>query len=268
MNLPRTMALLITFWPLAPALAQGEGAFGQVIRIDAEGFDDSAGRITFSELPLMTGNPVFYPGSYGAPDDGVVVGFAGYFVGQRIASPGACPQGAVATGCVEGQPQTPLRLASDAPATRIIDDSANPNSPSLSGSPIFNGPVSIVFDRDVAGVGLAGGYFDTPESTAIQAFNRQGQLIGGVRNVGKGMEYMALVTRDGSEQIAGIQFSLVGAESAGFGIDDVTFAFSGQLDRSQIEGLGLPPEVQPLPVPAPPVINDDGPRQFMYRLPG
>lgn len=248
------LALLLA----GPVLAQDNGAFGNVRRIELDAFLPEAGRITFSELPLGTRNPVFYPSSYGAGPDGVYVGFAGYFEGQGPGTPATCPAGAPLSGCVGGSPVAPLRLAAGSPNTMIVEDSSNPNSPALSGSPKFNGTVSFVFDKDLAGVGLAGGYFDAVETTAITAFDRSGRVIGGVRNLTEGMDYLALVTADGSNTIAGIQFSLVGAEPAGFAIDDLSFAFSSQLDPEKIEAAEPPtPELFD---PAP-----EGPRQFMHK---
>lgn len=245
-----------------PARAETDGAFGRVIRIEPEAFTAKAGRITFSELPLGTRDPVFHPSTYGAAEaEGVLVGFGGFFEGQFLGT--GCPPGTAMTGCVEGQPAAPLRLATRAPSTQIAEDGSNPHSPSLSGSPLFNGPISIVFARDVAGVGLAGGYFNTVGGTAIQAFDRQGRLIGGVRNVETGMEFMALVTSDGSETIAGLQFSLVGAEQAGFGIDDLAFASAEQIDRSQVEGL---PPLDAAATPEEMTFEAPAPQQLMYRM--
>ena len=230
---------------VAPALAQDQGSFGRVIRIDREAFQPSAGQVTFSEFALDTVNPIFAPSDYGGEIGGVTITFGGYFAGQRIASPAVCPPGAVPTGCVEGEPTAPLRLDQTAPHTYIVNDESNPRTPSLSGSPRHNGPVSMLFDKDVAGVGLAGGFFDSRKSTAILAFDRNGRLIGGVRNLERGMEYMALVTADGANRIAGLQFALVGDEPAGFGIDDLTVARIEQMDQSQIEGLAPLPENLP-----------------------
>ena len=221
-----------------PSQAADQGSFGKVIRIPREAFTPDAGRITFSEKPLRSRNPFYNPPDYGAGASGVKVTFGGYFVGQNMATRAQCPRGAGLTGCLAGTPRAPLRLAGVSPATFITSDRANPTSPSLSGSPQFNGPVSILFDKDIAGVGLAGGYFNAKKSTAIQAFDRDGRLIGGVKNIGLGMEYMALVTEDGRNRIAGLQFSLVGPEPAGYAIDDLVFAFAGQLDREQIGSIG------------------------------
>ncbi len=236
---------LAGFWPAVPA-AQDQGSFGRVIRIPREAFSPDAGRITFSEKPTGSRNPFYRPADYGADASGAKVTFGGYFVGQSLARAAQCPRGASRTGCLTGKPRAPLRLSGRAPTTLISPDHANPTSPSLSGWPRFNGPVSILFDKDVAGVGLAGGYFNAPRSTAIQAYDRNGNLIGGVKNLGLGMEYMALVTEDGRNRIAGLQFSLVGPEPAGYGIDDLVFAFAGQLDRSQIGRLGVALKTAPV----------------------
>jgi hypothetical protein len=211
------------------------GRFGRVIRIEQSAFLPDAGEIGFDEFRLGTGNPIYRPEDYGGAPGGITVRLGGYFLGQRLAHSEECPSGARPTGCVAGTPATPLRLDPGAPPVFSVEDRINPHSPSLSGSPRLNGPITMVFDRDVAGVGLYAGYFDRARSTAIRVFDREGNLIGGVVNIGAGMEYLALVTDDGSERIAGLQFSLVGNEPAGFGIDDVRFA-----TRRQIAGDRLP----------------------------
>lgn len=226
----------ILFVPVA-SQAQNQGSFGKVIRINRNAFSPEAGLITFSEKPVTSRNPFYRPADYGAGSDGVNVTFSGYFQGQRLAKSGQCPRGASRSGCLSGKPTAPLRLSASAPNVFIASDRANPTSPSLSGTPMFNGPVSVLFDRDIAGVGLAGGYFDAVRSTAIQVFDRKGNLIGGVKNITKGMEYLALVTEDGRNRIAGLQFSLVGPEPAGYAIDELSFAFSSQLNRGQIGSL-------------------------------
>lgn len=234
LHLLQALSIFLIF----PAQAVGDqGEFGKVIRVKPDAFLPEAGRIGFDEFRVRTINPVYEPAEYGAGPAGVTVVFNGFFAGQRLGDRSQCPVGANRHGCVVGAPTDPLTLARSAPRTFTDDDGANPRSPSLSGSPRFNGPISMVFSKDVAGVGLMGGYFDLPRSTAIRAFDRRGNMIGGVRNIGTGMEYLALVTEDGRERIAGLQFSLVGPEPAGYGIDDLSFAFSTQLDANQIPAL-------------------------------
>lgn len=223
--------------PAAGAASEDQGSFGEVIRIDRNAFKPSAGLITFSEKRRGSRNPLYRPGDYGGEPNGITVTFAGFFQGQRLANSAQCPRGANRSGCIAGLPSAPLTLMPNSPTTFIENDGSNPRSPSLSGSPRFNGAVSIMFSRDIAGVGLVGGYFNAVRSTAIRVFDRNGNQIGGVKNLATGMEYLALVTSDGSERIAGLQFSLVGPEPAGYAIDDLSFAFASQINREQVPGL-------------------------------
>ncbi len=202
-----------------------------ILRINETAFTPQAGLITFDEFAVNTVNPTYLPTDYGgnlatAP----TVSFDGYFVGQGLSSNAGvdCPGGAP-TACVVGTPTASLALDASSPDTFITTDGSNPTSPVLSGSPLFNGAVSILFDKDVAGVGLDGGYFDAAESTAITAFARDGSVLGQVKNTGTGIEFLGLVTDDGSELIAGLQFSLIGPEPAGFAIDNLRFGTSGQV---------------------------------------
>lgn len=202
---------------------------GGIIRVSAANFVAGSGRITFSEFPLSTQNPTYPPASYGGTAADPTVTFRGFFAGQALGVAATCPPGAALTGCVVGTPSNPLTLALTSPNTSIVGDGANPTSPVLSGSPTFNGPIAILFDRDLAAVGLDGGFFDSVGSTAITAFRRDGTVIGSVTNTGTGIEFLGLATASGSETIAGFLFSLVGAEAAGFAIDNVRFARAGQI---------------------------------------
>jgi hypothetical protein len=83
--------------------------------------------------------------------------------------------------------------------------------------------VSVLFDKDVAGVGLEGGFFNAIGGTAIKAFDRNGQFLGQVANAALGIEFLGLATDDGADKIAGLQFSLIGPEPAGFAIDNLRF---------------------------------------------
>jgi hypothetical protein len=228
----------------AAALLGGGG--GGVIRIDESAFQAGSGLITFSELPLGTNNPVYAPATYGGAGDDPQVSFGGFFQGQSLGDASTCPPGAALSGCVIGDATAPLAFAPGAPVTMIVNDGANPTSPVLSGSPTFNGPIAILFDSDVAGVGLDGGFFDNVGGTAITAFARDGSVIGSVLNEETEIEFLGLVTADGSDTIAGLLFSLVGAESAGFAIDNVRF---GTGDVVQPPGPPAPPE--PVPTSGP-----------------
>ena len=201
-----------------------------IVRIDQTAFKPSAGKITFSEFPAGTFNPSYSPADYGGLATGTSVTFDGFFLGQGLSGTPAvdCPGGAP-SGCVVGTPSSSLALAPASPNTFITRDGANPTSPVLSGTPTFNGPISILFSQDLAGVGLDGGYFDAPASTAIKAFARDGSFLGQVNNTGLGIEFLGLVTNDGSAAIAGLQFSLIGPEPAGFAIDNLQFGLPGEV---------------------------------------
>lgn len=214
---------------LAAALLTSGAANAAIIKIDETAFNAGAGLITFSEFSVGTTNPTYNPGDYGGGAGSPVVTFGGYFEGQSLGGPGDCPAGAAITGCVVGSPTGPLALDSNSPNTFITNDGANPTSPVLSGTPTFNGAISIFFDTDLAGVGLDGGFFDAIGGTAITAFDRAGNVIGSVQNETTGIEFLGLVTDGNVNTIAGLQFSLVGSEPAGFGIDNLRFGFGDQI---------------------------------------
>lgn len=234
---------LITAMEAAALLgAPGAGAGSGIIRVEPSAFVAGSGLITFSEFANGTANPVYPPAAYGGDPGDPVVTFRGFFAGQALGTPATCPPGAALTGCVVGAATAPLALDPASPGTAIVSDSANPSSPVLSGTPTFNGPIAIVFDTDLAGVGLDGGFFDDVGSTAITAFRRDGTVIGSVLNDGTGIEFLGLVTADGSDAIAGLLFSLVGAEAAGFAIDNLRFGTAGTV---------VPPQPPRPAVPAP-----------------
>jgi hypothetical protein len=169
------------------------------------------------------------------------VTFGGYFTGQSAGStnPSACPSGAIVSGCVLGSPTGPLSIDPSSPSTFIADDGAMPTSPILSGSPLYNGSIAILFSTPQVGVGLDGGYFNAVGSTAITAFSADGTDIGSVTNDQTGDEFLGLVTADGQPEISGLLFSLVGDEPFGFDIDNVEFGVQGQVI---IPGGGTVPE--------------------------
>ena len=202
-----------------------------ILKVDKAAFIAGSGLITFSEFPLTTTNPTYLPANYGGGALSPTVTFDGFFTGQSLSANPAvdCPSGAP-SGCVVGSPSGPLSLAAGAPDTFITTDTANPTSPVLSGTPRFNGPIGILFSADQAGVGLDGGFFDNKGGTAITAFARDGSLLGVVTNTVTGIEFLGLVTDDGKSRIAGLLFSLVGAEGAGFAIDNVRLGKEGEVD--------------------------------------
>jgi hypothetical protein len=181
--------------------------------VDTTTFGPTSGLITFSEKPLATVNPVYAPGEYGGGAFAPTVSFGGLFAGQTNTG-----------GVVAGTPTAGLGLTGIA---KIVRDDANPTAPVLGGgegSTLFSTPISILFSRNVSAVGLDGGFFDTIGSTGITAFGRDGTNLGSVVNTARGIEFLGLVTDDASNQIAGLQFSLVGGDAQGFAIDNVRFS--------------------------------------------
>jgi hypothetical protein len=208
------------------AITISSSAKAAVIQVDEGAFVAGAGQITFSEKPLGTQNPVYAPGDYGGGAGSPTVTFGGFFTGQSL---GGNVCGGAATGCVIGTPTGPLSLDANSPVTFIANDAASPNSPVLSGSPLFNGPIAILFSTPQTGVGLVGGFFDNLNSTAITAFGVNGNILGSVSNGQTGEEFLGLVTSDHSATIDGLLFSLVGAEAAGFAVDDIRFGVGEQV---------------------------------------
>jgi hypothetical protein len=212
------------------AIATVTTAHAGIIQIDETDFVAGAGLITFSEYPVNTVNPVYAPATYGGGAGSPTVTFDGYFAGQSLsATPGVDCPGAAASACVVGDPTGPLALDASSPDTFITTDGSNPTSPVLSGSPRFNGPVAVLFDIDVAGVGFDAGYFNAVGSTGITAFARDGSLLGTVVNQTIGVEFLGLVTDSGEALIAGVFLDLVGAEPFGFAIDNLRFGIEGQV---------------------------------------
>jgi choice-of-anchor A domain-containing protein len=186
-------------------------------RVQKADFTQEPGIITFSEFPVNTQNPTYTPTDYGGLATQPTVTFGGLFVGQSVGSP-AC--GGEASGCVTGVAASPLTLNPN-PTTFITNDGANPTSPVLSGSPTFNGPISILLSDTVSSIGFDGGYFDAIGGTAIRAFAADGTFLGQISNLGHGIEFLGITV--GVPIIKGVQLSLVGPEPAGFAIDNLIF---------------------------------------------
>src|SRR3546814_18191628 len=73
------------------------------------------------------------------------------------------------------------------------------------------------FDTDQFGVGFDGGFFNAAGSPGIRAFDRAGNILGTVSNMGLGIEFLGLVTDNGLDQIAGVQLTLDGAAGSAAG---------------------------------------------------
>jgi len=249
------LALLLTAAPPTQGQVQGQtqGQVG-VVRVEERQFKAGAGRITFAEVALGAVNPVYPPSRYGGGADSPTVRFAGHFRGRRLGRSDECPRGAVVTGCLMGAPSSPLTLDAASPSVSTLPFLApsaqqGGQPPALGGSPRWNGPVAIWFDRDVAAVGLQGIGFNAVGGTSITVYDRQGRVLGRTVNRGVLIEFMGLATADLSARIAGLEFHLVGAEPHGFGVDNIRFGAPQQID---LPGVTPPAPAPPPPPPPPP----------------
>ena len=215
------------------ATSYATNAHADVVRIFESDFLAGSNLITFGEVGLGSINPTYAWNDY---DGGVAgdptVNFGGFFSGQMLSpNPAAdCAPVAPPTACVVGTPTGPLSLDPTSPDTFTVDDLAPaPDNPVLSGTPTLNGPIAVLFDIDLAGVGFDAGFFNADQSLGLQAFDRDGNLLGVVENAGTGFEFLGLRTDDGTAKIAGVLFSLTDFEPAGFGIDNLRFALEGEV---------------------------------------
>ena len=210
-----------------------------LVNLGPGSFTPLAPEITFDEQPVGTINPVY--NFLAVPGLGnETVSFAGTFMGQTVTP------GPVVT-LINHLPTGPLALNAAGPQTQITNDGApGATSPILSGSPIFNGPISVLFSTPVAAVGLKGGYFDNAHSTSIEAYDATGASLGILSNSVTGFEFYGLADASGQNVISGISFYVTGDEPAGFEIDDLTFgaaqAVVGTVPESptwMLAGIGL-----------------------------
>ncbi len=116
--------------------------------------------------------------------------------------------------------------SSGADAQFIANDAANPDSPELSGTPQFAGDVGAHFvlpntkqPATVDSVSMDVGYIDNPGSTEVNAFDSNGALLGSVVANQMGFNHLTLAFKG----IASFVVTSVSGESAGFGVDNVSF---------------------------------------------
>lgn len=206
-----------------------------LVNLGADSFTPLATQITFSEQALGTVNPTYsFNGLTDLTNGTFTVTFDGYFVGQ--ADNGAYPD-----TLTDPTPNSPLTLDAASPDTFITNDGASPYSPVLSGTPLFNGIISVLFSDAVAGVGLLGGYFDAIGATTIEAYDEFGNSLGSVTNTALGMEFFGLADESGANIIKGISFYITGNEPAGFAIDNLTFGAASVIDDDDVN----PPVPEP-----------------------
>lgn len=223
------LVLMLSFvtWIVRPAPARSQSLNG-IHSVTAVDFSQSTAKITFKEVPADTFNPVITPNLYGANNSAPSLSFNSMFEGQSY-SPDEnrdC-QGATPLGCIIGNPSSPLSLSTDRYTRdiRVVSDSNLSDSRGLGTQD--NAAYSILFDKDVASVGLTIGQFDAAGKSEIKVFDRRGTLLGKVNNTKIGNEFFGFASDDGKDKIAGIQVSLV-APDDGYHIGDIAFALPNQ----------------------------------------
>lgn len=222
----------------ATGLIAGGVAEASLVDLGEGSFSPLAETITFDELGVV--NPVyeFTDMTDLTPTGHLTVSFGGYFLGQSNVGSSTGPDTLIDT-----TPVGPLSLDPDAPATFITDDTASGDSPVLSGSPRFNGPIAVLFSAPVAGVGLSGGYFDAIGGTTIEAYDVFGNSLGSITNSSLGQEFYGLADDSGKNMIAGISFYITGEEPAGFAIDNLTFGSGEMVVYPDDDPVPLPPTI-------------------------
>jgi Ca2+-binding RTX toxin-like protein len=200
----------------------GVGAPGVAYLTEGD-FVAGSAAITFDNNGAV--NPSYTVAAAGLGNVTVTTG--GWFVGQA----GGALNGTSTITLTDRTPTAGLPLALDGGANTVFvtNDGSVVTSPVLSGSPTFNGPISILFDQPVAGVGLLGGYFDAINSTYIEAFDVNGNSLGFVMNSETGQEFFGLAVSNGQALIAGISFYINSSEPAGFAIDNLTFGAASSI---------------------------------------
>ncbi|MGB3513357.1 MAG: putative Ig domain-containing protein [Microcoleaceae cyanobacterium] len=185
---------------------------------------DSGLKIDFDEFPDDTISPIYSPAAYDANDSAPTVTFRAFFAGQDYSedSEQDCND-AAELGCVTGNPSSPLSLATPAYVriARISSDSQASMERALITQD--NAAYSILFDKDVAAVGVSVLNLNTVGTVAVKFFDRQGTLLKQVTNQKTGNEYIGFGTNDDTDRIAGVQLSLVNPEVGGYKIGDFSF---------------------------------------------
>jgi hypothetical protein len=210
--------ILLTSMCIAAGAVMVNKAGATLVDLGAGSFVPAAPVITYDEVAVGTINPsiTVNAGALG----NVTVTAAGSFVGQTIfqVHPGV--------NSISGAPTGPLTLntgGTGLTVQTVSDGAPGATSPTLSGSPTFNGPISILFSKSVAAVGLKGGFFDAVGSTEIEAFDANGNSLGSIFNSVTGFQFYGLADSTGLADIAGLSFYVNGTEPNGFEIDNLTF---------------------------------------------
>jgi hypothetical protein len=211
-------------------------AKANLVDIGASNITPAASVITFDGEDGVT-NPTFtFANIPGIGSE--TVSFGGIFTGQKTVT-----NDPVVT-LSNSKPTGPLSLDLTGPPVTVTDDADATTNPVLSGTPTFNGPISIFFSKPVTGVALTGGFFDNVNSTSVEAFDAAGNSLGILSNNTTGFEFYGLADSTGKSVISGLSFYVTGNEPAGFEIDNVTFGASSAFAVPEVNsflllGIGL-----------------------------
>ena len=186
-------------------------------------FNSAAPVITFDDtpdVPLGSFDPTYSFSS--VPGVGAVdVSFGGSFLGQ-VASDQNTPPVTLSPSAPTG----PLTLDPNDIPVFTTEDPASPTSPVLSGTPLFQGSISIFFDSPVAGFGFTAGSFSLPESTTIQAYGADGSVLGTITNSSTGFQFLGMADSNLADVISGVS---IFTSTDSFEIDNVTLGGQGAL---------------------------------------
>jgi hypothetical protein len=153
--------------------------------------------------------------------------FDGTFEGQTTA-----PAADGEVQIVQNVPNNPLTLNTAGPAVQVTTDGSSPTNPILSGTPTFDGPVSILFSKPVAAVGFLAGYLNGIGTIHIQAYTSDGTVLGEVSNPATGFIFYGLEDSSQASVISGV--SIFGDDPAGWEINNITFGAAAQLSAPSV----------------------------------
>jgi hypothetical protein len=221
-SFPKGVAAFVALGLLAasPAITSA-----QVTAVGANAFGGSDPVITFDDtpqVPLGSQDPSY---TFNSPDGSeITASFGGTFIGQVASDQNTSP-----VTLTTDQPTGPLTLDPNGSTVFTTDDPASSTSPVLSGTPLFEAPISILFDHPVSKVGLTGGSFAAPDSVLMQAYGANGTILGSTTNSLSGFQFLGLADTTGANSISGISIFITASSpdvsassTSGFEIDNVT----------------------------------------------
>ena len=203
-------------------------AHAALIPVDEGAFTPAAAIVTFDEVAPMTGNPIFEPAS--AVDFLPRVTTGGWFTGQSVAA------GCTGPGCLTGNPTGSLTLDQNANPVVVLAP-GDPADAVLTGTPVFQGPISLLFDSNISAIGLSADFFNAPGTNLLTVFDRAGNTLASVANDRAGSQFFGFADEDGLNSIAGFQFTYEAGSNDGFAIDDLRY---GPADTVTLPGTTPP----------------------------